>query len=279
MEVVADEVILGGVHHAILTFNHRRDLRVADAALRKRGAHDAPAVALHKRRRGECIGPRRAQAGCSARSAERQRRRIAQMLHDEVQPLLVGARMQLEYLSACQDAKSGETALGRAKALIRESAERLRGIGGQLRPAGLPAQGLAAALAGLAQRMERDHLLRVQLQIDWVSEPVDQKVRVFIFESVRELLLNVVKHAGVSSAQVRLSRMAGHRIGIRVSDSGRGFDGLKLDDHPERISGSGLADIRRRLTRLGGHWTVQTTPGKGTCFRLVVPTDTLMSGL
>jgi signal transduction histidine kinase len=98
---------------------------------------------------------------------------------------------------------------------------------------------------------------------------------VFLFQSVRELLFNVVKHARVSNARVRMDVTEDARLRITVSDEGAGFDPSVSSAGPRALksgsAGFGLPRIRERLSLLSGQFIVESEPGKGSRFVLIAP--------
>jgi CheY-like chemotaxis protein len=92
-----------------------------------------------------------------------------------------------------------------------------------------------------------------------------------LFQSVRELLFNVVKHAGVKRASVRLNCTPDGWLVIQVSDKGRGIKVRPGRKHPKIGAGFGLLGVRERLEFIGGRMELASTPGQGCCFRLSVP--------
>jgi len=99
---------------------------------------------------------------------------------------------------------------------------------------------------------------------------VEPKLKVLLFESVRELLFNVVKHAKVKSATVRLRRIHGDQLEIVVADKGVGLDRRKLSSEPSH-SAYGLFSIRQRMELMGGQMAINSQAGKGTRLTLTVP--------
>jgi signal transduction histidine kinase len=89
---------------------------------------------------------------------------------------------------------------------------------------------------------------------------------VFIYSGIRELLFNVVKHAGVPDAKVALSRRPGE-IEITVQDTGRGMD----LDRPPQGGGMGLTSLRERAQHFGGQLLIESHPGQGTVVTLALP--------
>jgi PAS domain S-box-containing protein len=108
------------------------------------------------------------------------------------------------------------------------------------------------------------------------EEPADEGTRVFLFQAIRELLLNIVKHAQASSAHIVSTRQDEDRLRIVVSDTGRGFDLSRLANR-EPTKGFGLFNIRERLELIGGRLDVETSPGRGTAMSIDVPRGRIIS--
>ncbi len=213
----------------------------------------------------------RALAAELTQAEERERRRIAQILHDELQQLLVGATMHLEIMRKQKDPRSRLEALRRVEQLIQESNDVARGLSHELSPVALQHGNLAGALKWLAGWMDQNHHLTVRVEAEAVAAPVEDSVKVLLFQSVRELLLNVVKHAGVKRAQVRMAVTLENQLEILVSDKGKGFEAVRAGTGQETSAGLGLFSIRERLQLLGGRMEVQSASGRGSRFRLLAP--------
>jgi len=204
-------------------------------------------------------------------SEQRERRRLAKILHDHLQQLLVGARMSLESL-AWRVADEHRPCVEQVSDLLRESIEASRSLTMELCPPVLFDGGLPQALAWLCRRMKETHGLQVELQADSQAVPGGESMGVLLFEAVRELLFNVVKHAGIDSAQVELSRQDGEYLKVVVSDCGTGFDPKYLWQSADAmVDGFGLFSIRERLSLLGGCFEVTSVPGEGTSVALTAP--------
>src|SRR5690606_2174479 len=155
------------------------------------------------------------------------------------------------------------------RARLFEVQERTRSMISDLSPPGLYELGLKAALQWLVVYVRSQDQLRVELDVELREEDVPLETRVLVFKLVRELLRNVVKHAGVSSAHLRV-RGDGERLQVYVADEGRGFE-WQLDMFGSRSSGFGLWSIADRISEVGGEFTVDTAPGRGARFDLVIP--------
>ena len=202
---------------------------------------------------------------------QRERRRLAQVLHDHLQQLLVGAKFGLEMLSRRVDESLQEPAR-QIDELIDESLKASRSLTVELSPPILHDAGLAAGLEWLSRWMEQKHGLTVHLTSDHRAATDREDVRVLLFQSVRELLLNTVKHAGVTEAHVSLEACDHDMLCVTVQDNGRGFDPQNiLQDSRALHGGFGLFSIRERLGLLGGRLDVISSPGRGARFSLVAP--------
>ncbi len=213
----------------------------------------------------------RALAADLTQTEERERRRIAQLLHDGLQQLLVGATVHLEILRKQKDPRSRLETLQRVEQLIQESNDVARDLSHELSPIALQQGNLAGALKWLAGWMDRNHRLTVRIEGEAIAAPVEDSVKVMLFQSVRELLLNVVKHAGVKRARVRMTETREGQLEILVNDQGKGFDAERTTAGGETSSGLGLFSIRERLHLLGGRMEVQSASGRGSQFRLLAP--------
>jgi PAS domain S-box-containing protein len=197
---------------------------------------------------------------------EQERRRIAELLHDDLQQILAAARMQL--MAACQTLPP-ESMLENVDQLLKESIKKSRRLSHELSPAVLHHSGLVAALKWLAQQMYDQFGLQVRMEADAAREFESVPLKVFMFRAVQELLFNVVKHAGVKDARVVLSG-SDDRMIITVSDQGRGFDPGTLDSTTV-TAGFGLLSLRERTNYIGGRLVIESAPEKGSRFTLAVP--------
>ena len=142
----------------------------------------------------------------------RERRRLAQILHDHLQQLLYAARLDLETLRRRDsiDASAQET-IDRVDGLLGECIAESRSLTVQLCPPVLHEAGLAAAVEWLGRHMEQTCGLNVEIDVDPQAEPESEEIRILLFEAVRELLFNVVKHAETGRARRGDGRHAGRR--------------------------------------------------------------------
>lgn len=201
---------------------------------------------------------------------QRERHRLARTLHDNLQQLLAGAKLKLEIFAA-EHGTSDHANLKSALELVIESLKISRGLATELSPPVLFQQGLCHALRWLARQTRKNHNLTIDLTLDKRAEPEQEELKILLFESVRELLLNIVKHAEAKSAAVKL-KYEHDRVKITVCDKGVGFNPQTLWKRSmENGGGFGLFNIRERLQLLGGTFQVESSIGQGTVATLTSP--------
>jgi two-component system CheB/CheR fusion protein len=189
-------------------------------------------------------------------------------LHDHVQPLLVGARLNLSALDERTPTETWVRVAAQARKHITEALDTARSLGVELNPPVVREQGLGPALEWLCDWARVRHRLEVDLKWDETAEPEDVATRLLLFKATRELLMNVAKHAGANQVTLAMARTAECAVQITVSDRGIGFEPAARG---EAWGGSGLWNVERRLDMIGGRIEVESAPGAGTTVRLSVP--------
>lgn len=198
-------------------------------------------------------------------SEQRERQRLAMVLHDGLQQILVAAKFRVAMLEREKDLGKAATEIS---GLIDEAIQTSRSLTAELCPPILYRGGLVAALEWLVRLMEEKHGLSVEF-ISHPAESLPEEIAVMIFRSVRELLFNVVKHAAVKTARMEVKQQDGC-IRLEISDEGAGFDPGRISAG-NKTGGMGLFSIRERLGFLGGRMEIESAPGQGSRFTLITP--------
>lgn len=201
---------------------------------------------------------------------QRERQRIARIMHDHLQQLMAAAKLRVEALTEYLE-NGHQKEARKIVDLIAETLAASRSLTMELSPPVLYQEGFAAALKWLAHWMKQTHGLHVDLKIRTEAGIGPEDIRVLIFQSVRELLFNVVKHAGVNQAEVEAGLIGGDILQITVSDQGAGFKPETIYHDDPVCRGFGLLSIQERLMLLGGYFQIDSGPGRGARFFMCVP--------
>ena len=201
---------------------------------------------------------------------QRERRRLSTELHDYLAQLLVVCRMKLAQAIHDEKAVGLKANLEEIDQILSDSLSYTRTLIAELSPSILYELGLVPALKWLGQQMER-HGLHVQVQHSDEAIQLSEDQAIFVFQAVRELLFNIIKHSGVKEAIVSLNRHADQKLEIMVQDAGKGFQSSLNSADYSQPGRFGLFSIRERTEALGGHFHIESAPGKGTQAILVVP--------
>ena len=202
---------------------------------------------------------------------EEERQRIAQVLHDDLQQQLYGLAMTLS-LAGQQGAADGAL-LAKAEGILDGAVTLTRTLAAELSPAVLDTDSLGDVFDWLAGHMKTRYGLDVETSVEAGCRIADPTVRVALYQVLRELLFNVVKHAGTDHAHLTArpapAETAPGGVVVTVEDSGAGFD-------PATVAGGGgtglgLASLHGRLELVGGRIEVDSAPGDGTRIAITVP--------
>lgn len=197
--------------------------------------------------------------------AERERRSLAGELHDGPMQKLALAQMQLGAALRRRD-DEGEERLRVGQELLQESLAELRSLQFALSPPLLYQEGLGPALRLLASHVGQRFGLQATYQQSGAAEGLDPDLAVLLYQCARELVYNVVRHAGATAVYIELSTEGSEAL-LVVSDNGRGFQPGTGPAPGE--GGYGLQSIRERLALVGGRLAVDT--GGGTRAALHAP--------
>lgn len=198
----------------------------------------------------------------------RERNHLAMELHDYLAQMLVVGRLKIG--QARHQTPSVDPSLVKLiddlDDIFSKSLDYTRTLMAELRPPTLRESGLPVALKGLGEQMVK-HGLRVDVHAshDYVPLPDDQAM--LLYQSVRELLLNVVKHARTDHAKVLMSFSEDETLTLSVQDHGLGFDVGLLRAKPGGQH-FGLLSVLERMEAMGGSFEADSGPGRGTTITL-----------
>ncbi|MBN1566730.1 MAG: GAF domain-containing sensor histidine kinase [Acidobacteria bacterium] len=209
-----------------------------------------------------------------ALSEEQERRRIAQALHDRIGQVLALINIRVGALLESAGSKDLAKALQDIRGLVSESVAEIRSLTFDLSPPILYELGFEAALEWLAERIQQQYGVEVEIRGCEKKIPISTEWRVTLFAAVRELLVNVGKHARSPIARVLIKKRQGN-IAVSVEDRGVGMDPSTRASVKPGTDGFGLFSIRERLGFMGGRVEISSKRGQGTCVTLFVPIEKL----
>jgi PAS domain S-box-containing protein len=196
---------------------------------------------------------------------QRERRRLAANLHDSLAQLLALARMKLGHAAqrVNEDVAKASSSLTETDDLLQQCLQYTRTLMAQLSPSVLHDLGLVPALHWLAEKMGQQGL-KVDVQVLTEEQPHFSETQAdLLFQAVRELLTNVVRHSGIPKAVVSVDRQDSNTWLITVKDGGVGFD-ISTVHHTVSGEHFGLFSIQERMEAMSGWCRIDSTPGRGT---------------
>ncbi|HET6675764.1 MAG TPA: response regulator [Nitrospiraceae bacterium] len=201
---------------------------------------------------------------------QRERKRLAGELHDYLAQLLVLMRMKIRQAAPRVPDDKATSLLKEADQAITDSLNYTRSLVAELAPPALQEFGLVEGFGWLADQMKTHGLtVSIERHLQRIMLPDDQAV--LVFQSVRELLFNVLKHAGTGEAEVALKADEEGELTITVSDKGFGFDPADVSDRSEERKRFGLFSVRERMEAMGGRLVIASQPQQGTRAQLIFP--------
>ncbi|MBN1796358.1 MAG: PAS domain S-box protein [Sedimentisphaerales bacterium] len=201
---------------------------------------------------------------------ERERRRLAERLHDGISQELVISKLKLDTLSESSGDKDLRKKLKTISTSVGKTIRNTRSLTFDLSFPVLYELGFEAAVPEwLSEQIAKQYGIETQFEDDGRNKPLDEDIRILLFRSVRELLWNVIKHSKASKVKVSTKKVS-NNIEVIVEDNGVGFDTATTKRITED-SGFGLLSIRERLEELGGNFEIKSEIGKGCKVILTAP--------
>jgi len=198
----------------------------------------------------------------------REQRRLAALLHDSVNQSLASFAMKMDVLIQQTSSTRFEKPLREIYEGIQQSIGEMRTLTFHLSPPILYEMGLEAAIEELARRYQQEYGLECLVHTDGESKPLDRDISILLYESIRELLWNVIKHAQAHRVIIETIKL-GDELRIQLEDDGIGVD-PEIILGRRRSKGFGLFSIRERLNDIGGHIEAESMTN-GSHIVLIVP--------
>jgi signal transduction histidine kinase len=201
---------------------------------------------------------------------ERERHRLAMQLHDHIGQSLIISKAKLDehrgYETSGELADAMEEVCERLGQIIKDT----RTLTFDLSSPILYMMGFEAATdEWLTDEIKNKHGIETEFEDDGQHKPLDDDIRTVLFRNVRELLINVVKHAKASKVKVSVRKYQ-ENIQVSIEDDGIGFDSSEIKSGAANGK-FGLFSIRERLERLGGHVEIGSKPGEGSKITMTAP--------
>ena len=200
---------------------------------------------------------------------ERERRRISEDLHDRIGQNLTVIKMKLEELREAQVGTDRDHVLNQTRELLDNAIQETRTLTFEISSPLLYELGFEPAVEWLIEQFRERHNIPIEYEGNGGGRRLHDDVSFFLFKSVRELLFNIVKHAGADKIKVS-TRRDKDRIRISIEDNGIGLDFSKLQYSIDNLSGFGLFSIRERMEHFGGSFDIESKPDQGTRITLVL---------
>jgi len=203
------------------------------------------------------------------RVRDNERKKIAEDLHDHIGQNLALAKMKLGALSSSLGGEHSALVAGISD-LISHTIEDTRSLIHELHPEWRSEISLNQALEWLANQARAKFGLPCVSQFIGLPRRLKKDAQEVLFQAVRELLMNAMKHARANKVSI-LGGCEKGWIRIRVTDDGRGFDPSKIFSPSPKAGGFGLMIVRARLGFLGGNLYIHSRTGTGTTAMIVLP--------
>ncbi|MES2003010.1 MAG: ATP-binding protein [Bacteroidota bacterium] len=192
---------------------------------------------------------------------DRERNRISIDLHDELGAGMAAVCM----LMRMRNEHYRDPTLTKAIDHLNRQYGMLRDIAQDLSPRMLETHGLDAVLTDLLEEMRAVGKLRIVQKGSLCDTGFSSAQKVHIYRIVKEITTNVYRHAAATEVVIHIVQKK-QMLKLQISDNGKGFD-------PDNASltGSGLSNIKTRITALSGNLALITAPGRGSCYTITLP--------
>lgn len=201
---------------------------------------------------------------------EKERKQIAEDLHDNLGSVLATLKMHFENLQINKDKKkiNQDELFDKTESLIDEAYLKVRSIAHAKNAGVIANQGLLIAVQMMAEKISSADKIKIEV-IDYsLNKRLDNSLEISVFRTIQELITNVIKHAEANNITINIS-LFDNNLNIIIEDDGKGFDALKIDT----TKGMGITSIKTRINHLRGTFEIDSTLEKGTSIIINIPVE------
>mgnify|MGYP005844687427 CR=1 FL=1 len=202
-------------------------------------------------------------------SQEKERKKIADELHDSLGSLMVSLKYNFNYFSEnfCQESPDEKNVLENTNKLLDEAYNQVRTIS-HIKNVGLQGnEGLVKALQNMISKMTVPNGIQFKLIPFGLNKKVENQLEIFIFRIIQEMCTNIMKYAKATEVSIYLTQHGDHELNLMIEDNGIGFDPKKIKSK----NGMGLRNIETRVEMMGGSFEIDSVLGNGTTITLNIP--------
>lgn len=199
-------------------------------------------------------------------SQEKERQRIADELHDDLGGMLATLKLNIQNIET-GNAESSIQIIQKTEGLIEETYQKVRNLSHLKNLGVIGSQGLLVAVRKMADKMSVINRLSVNVYPHGLENRMENQLEVTLFRMIQELCTNAIKHSGADAINIYLTQHQSQELNIMIEDNGKGFDRSKMQND----DGMGLKNIEKKTEQLGGTFTLDTNPGKGTTIIIDIP--------
>lgn len=192
---------------------------------------------------------------------EKERKRIAEDLHDDLGALMATINLHLENVGS----ENNPNALDKTKTLLGEAYDKIRNISHAKNAGVIANQGLLVAVNTMASKISSANKLDIEVISHGLEDRLENSLELSLFRMIQELIANIIKHAEATNATIQLTQHS-QNLNIIVEDNGKGFNINNLKE-----TGIGLENIKKRIEHLDGNLNIDSTLGKGTTILIDIP--------
>lgn len=198
--------------------------------------------------------------------AEKEKSELARTLHDELGGLLTAAKMDLSWLQSRVEKPEQQERLAQLGSVLDEAMGLKRRVVEELRPSLLDHFGLLTALRAYVDSACAKASVRAEIHLPEDGAPISKEIAIALFRIVQEGVNNIIRHAQAQHVVLELTA-DGSEYAFTLRDDGRGFNPNDArDSWPHGIMG-----MQHRVRAMGGRFSLESVPGKGTTLRVAVP--------